>query len=212
MRTRVKICGITRVEDARATAAAGADALGLVFYEPSPRHVTLERAAEIARCLPPFVTKVGLFVNADRETVEAAVERVGIDLLQFHGDERAADCSGYSRPYIKAVRMKRGVDLRVARDTFRDAAGLLLDAYEPGRPGGTGATFDWNRIPADLTGEIILAGGLTADNVTEAVVTVRPFAVDVSGGVERAKGVKDPDKIKRFIRGVSLGDQQNALD
>lgn len=212
MRTRVKICGITRVEDALAAAEAGADAVGMVFYPPSPRHVALEQAARIAAGLPPFVTKVGLFVNAERATVEAVVEQVGIDLLQFHGDEDPSECEAYARPYIKAVRMREGVDLHALRDSYRDAAGLLLDAYEPGKPGGTGATFDWQRIPVDLAGEIILAGGLTVDNVTEAVVAVRPFAVDVSGGVERSKGVKDPMKIRRFMRGVELGDQQIALD
>lgn len=212
MRTRVKICGITRVEDARAAAAAGADAIGLVFYPPSPRNVTVEQAVDIARCLPPFVTRVGLFVDADRETVDSVVDRVGIELLQFHGDETPEECSAHSRPYIKAVRMRSGIDLHATRERFRDATGLLLDAYEPGKPGGTGATFDWHRIPVDIGAEIVLAGGLTAENVTEAVVTVRPFAVDVSGGVERRKGVKDPEKIKRFIRGVELGDQHNTLD
>jgi phosphoribosylanthranilate isomerase len=212
MRTRVKICGITRIEDARAAAAAGADAIGMVFYAPSPRHVAVDRAVEIARCLPPFVTRVGLFVDAPRETVEAVVERVGIELVQFHGDETPEACGACPRPYLKAVRMRQGTELHAVRERYRDAAGLLLDAYQPGRPGGTGATFDWNRIPADIAGEIVLAGGLTAENVTEAVVSVRPFAVDVSGGVERRKGIKDPEKIKRFIRGVELGDQQNALD
>ena len=195
-----------------AAAAAGADAVGMVFYPESPRHVAVEQAAMIARALPPFVTRVGLFVDAARATVEAVVERVGVDLLQFHGDESPADCGGYSRPYIKAVRMREGIDLHALRNTYSDAAGLLLDAYEPGKPGGTGATFDWRRIPADLAGQIILAGGLTAENVTAAIVGVRPFAVDVSGGVERAKGVKDPARIKSFMRGVELGDQQIALD
>lgn len=212
MRTRVKICGITRVEDALAAAAAGADAVGLVFYPPSPRHVAIEPAAVIAKSLPPFVTRVGLFVNADRAMVEAVVARVGVDLLQFHGDEDPSECGAYPRPYVKAVRMRPGIDLHAVRERYRDAAGLLLDAYEPGKPGGTGATFDWHRIPPDLAGEMILAGGLTAENVTAAVVSVRPFAVDVSGGVERAPGVKDPATIRRFMRGVEIGDEHIALD
>ena len=190
---------------------AGADAVGLVFYPPSPRYVAAEAAVRIAQHLPPFVAKVGLFVDADREDIEKAVDVVGIDVIQFHGSESPDTCRGYRRPYIKAVRMRDGVDLAGARERYSDASALLLDAYRPGQPGGTGTTFDWDRIPPELAGEIILAGGLTAENVTDAVTRVRPYAVDVSGGVERLKGVKDPGKIKKFMRGVELGDEQNAL-
>lgn len=190
---------------------AGADAVGLVFYPPSPRYVGTEAAVQIARHLPPFVAKVGLFVDADRRDIEKAVDIVRIDVIQFHGSESPDNCRGYRRPYIKAVRMRDGVDLARERKRYGDASALLLDAYRPGQPGGTGTTFDWDRIPSEFAGEIILAGGLTAENVTEAVTRVRPYAVDVSGGVERLKGVKDPGKIKRFMRGVELGDEQNAL-
>ena len=211
MRTRVKICGITRAEDAASAIAAGADALGFVFYPPSPRHVELEPARRIAGRVAPFVTRVGLFVNATRDQVAEVVERVGIDLIQFHGDESPGDCAGHGRPYIKAVRMREGVDLAAERERYAGAAGLLVDTYRPGVPGGTGATFDWGLIPAELAGGIILAGGLTPENIAEAVRRVRPYAVDVSGGVERDKGIKDPDKIRRFMQGVQLGTEQSEL-
>lgn len=211
MRTRVKICGITRAEDAASAIAAGADALGFVFYPPSPRHVELESARRIAERVAPFVTRVGLFVNATRDRIAEAVERVGIDLIQFHGDESPSDCAGHGRPYIKAIRMKEGVDLIAERERYADAAGLLVDSYRPGVPGGTGATFDWDRIPPELAGGIILAGGLTPQNIAEAVRRVRPYAVDVSGGVERDKGIKDPDKIRSFMQGVQLGTEQSEL-
>jgi len=205
MRTRAKICGITRLDDALAAVAAGADALGFVFYPPSPRHLSVERAAEIAGRVPPFVTRVGLFVNADAETIAEAVERVGIDLIQFHGNECADYCASHGRPFIKAVRMRDDVDLMAERERYRAASALLLDAYRPNVPGGTGDTFDWARIPEQLAGEVILAGGLTPENVADAIRTVHPYAVDVSGGVERDKGIKDPDKIRRFMQGVYLG-------
>ena len=211
MRTRVKICGITRAEDAASAIAAGADALGFVFYPPSPRHVELEPARRIAGRVAPFVTRVGLFVNATRDQVAEVVERVGIDLIQFHGDESPGDCAGHGRPYIKAVRMREGVDLAAERERYAGATGLLVDTYRPGVPGGTGATFDWGLIPAELAGGIILAGGLTPENIAEAVRRVRPYAVDVSGGVERDKGIKDLDKIRRFMQGVQLGTEQSEL-
>ena len=202
MPTRVKICGLTREQDALATVEFGADALGLVFYEPSPRHVSVERAAEIVRSLPPFVTTVALFVDADAALIDRVVGEVGADLLQFHGHESPEDCARHQRPWIRAVAMRPGMDLMAVQARFAAGRGLLLDAYRPGVPGGTGETFDWNRIPDALAPRIVLAGGLNVSNVGRAVRAVRPFAVDVSGGVEAAKGIKDPDKIKAFIEEV----------
>ncbi len=159
MRVRVKICGITRPEDARQAVSMGADAIGLVFYPPSPRAVSAEQAAEIVYGLPPFVTVVGLFVNASRGEVADILARTRLDLLQFHGDETPEACSGHGRPFIKALRMREGIDLAELREHYGDAAGLLLDSYQKGVPGGTGATFEWERIPQRMAGEIILAGG-----------------------------------------------------
>jgi len=207
MRTRVKICGITRPEDALAAVRQGADAIGLVFYPPSPRAVTPQQAAAIANSMPPFVTVVGLFVNADRETIADVLARVRLDLLQFHGDESPEQCGGHGRPYIKAVRMRDEVDLPRLKEQYAGAAGLLLDTYRKGRPGGTGEAFQWERIPRKLAGSIVLAGGLNADNVEQAVRQVGPYAVDVSGGVEGAKGIKDVSKIEAFMRGVGRADQ-----
>lgn len=207
MRTRVKICGITREEDAIAAAEHGADAVGFVFYEPSPRHVAPERAAAIARRLPPFVTTVALFVNAEAELIARVVGEVGVDLIQFHGQECAAYCDAHGRPWIRAVAMRPDTDLEAASREFAAGRGLLLDAYRPGVPGGTGETFDWDRIPAELAPRVILAGGLTVTNVGEAVRRVRPYAVDVSGGVEAAKGIKDPARIKAFIEEVRHAEQ-----
>jgi len=207
MRTRVKICGITRPEDALAAVRQGADAIGLVFYPPSPRAVTPQQAAAIANSMPPFVTVVGLFVNADRETIADVLARVRLDLLQFHGDESPELCGGHGRPYIKAVRMRDEVDLPRLKEQYAGAAGLLLDTYRKGRPGGTGEAFQWERIPRKLAGSIVLAGGLNADNVEQAVRQVGPYAVDVSGGVEGAKGIKDVSKIEAFMRGVGRADQ-----
>mgnify|MGYP006287263871 FL=1 len=207
MRTRVKICGITREEDALAAAEHGADAVGFVFYEPSPRYVTPERAAAIVRRLPPFVTSVALFVNAEAELIARVVDEVGVDLIQFHGQECGAYCAAHRRPWIRAVAMRPDTDLDAARRDFAAARGLLLDAYRPGVPGGTGETFDWDRIPADLAARVILAGGLTLANVGDAVRRVRPWAVDVSGGVEAARGIKDPARIKAFIEEVRHAEQ-----
>ncbi len=201
-RVRVKICGITRCEDALAAVRLGADAIGLVFYASSPRAVTLAQAQEIVRALPPFVTVVGLFVDAPPEEIRAVLDGVRIDLLQFHGDETPGDCSGYGKPYIKAVRMQEGVDVAEITHRYADASGLLLDSYRAGVAGGTGETFDWARVPPDVDKPIILAGGLTPENVADAIVQVRPYAVDVSGGVESAKGIKDAGKIAAFMRGV----------
>ena len=202
MRTRVKICGITRLEDALAAVRAGADAIGLVFYAPSPRAVTAARAARIIQRLPPFVSSVGLFVNATADAVAATLEQVPLDLLQFHGEETPAVCESHGRPYIKAVRMRPGIDLRELERQYSRALGLLLDSYQPGKPGGTGTTFDWGCIPQALRGRIILAGGLSPDNVEAAIGQVHPYAVDVSGGVEQEKGIKDEEKIRAFMRGV----------
>ena len=206
MRTRVKICGITRLEDALAAARAGADALGFVFYPPSPRNIELEQAARILAELPPFVTTVALFVNADTETIAEVVNLARVDLLQFHGNECPDYCARHGRPWIKAIRMKEGVDLEAEAERYSAASALLLDAYRPGVPGGTGEAFDWKRIPVSLRERIVLAGGLTPENVAEAVRQVRPWAVDVSGGVEAAPGIKDAAKIERFIRGATLGE------
>jgi len=206
MRTRIKICGITRCEDALAAADAGADAIGLVFYPPSPRYIEVAQAAEIAASVPPFVTTVGLFVNADAESIAEVVDRVGIDLVQFHGNECPDYCAGHARPWIRALRMKDDLDLAQEVERFSAARGLLLDAYRPGVPGGTGETFDWGRIPPEIAGRIVLAGGLTPDNVAQAVARVHPWAVDVSGGVESAPGIKDKALITRFVEAVRSGD------
>lgn len=211
MRTRIKVCGITRCEDALAAAEAGADAIGLVFYPPSPRHVEIAQAVEVAACVPSFVTTVGLFVNADAETIAEVVDRVGIDLIQFHGNECPEYCTAQGRPWIRALRMKDDIDLAAEAARFGEARGLLLDAYRPGVPGGTGASFDWARIPAALSGRVILAGGLTPDNVAGAVSQVRPWAVDVSGGVESSPGIKDKQAIARFVEAVRTGDESRSL-
>ncbi|MDA8127728.1 MAG: phosphoribosylanthranilate isomerase [Betaproteobacteria bacterium] len=199
MAVRVKICGITRLQDLRAACDAGADALGFVFYEKSPRHVTIEAAAALVRALPPFVQSVGLFVDAEPAFVDAVLDAVPLDLLQFHGDETPADCARFSRPFIKAVRVNRGTDLLKYAADFDAARGLLLDAFVAGVPGGTGERFDWGLIPVNLPKPVILSGGLTPDNVAEAVQRVRPWAVDVSSGVEAAKGIKDAHKVAQFI-------------
>ena len=206
MATAVKICGITRPEDALAAARAGAHAIGLMFYAKSPRHVTPARAAEIIRVLPPFVTTVGLFVDATAEEVRAALAEAPVGLLQFHGDETPEFCRQFRRPYVKAVRVKAGVDLLQYAQDYHDAKALLLDAYVEGLHGGSGAAFDWSLIPRGLPLPVILSGGLTPENVTEAVRRVRPSAVDVSSGVESAKGIKDAQKIAAFIKGVRNAD------
>jgi phosphoribosylanthranilate isomerase len=202
-RTRVKICGITRVEDGAAAAARGADAIGLNFYAPSPRSVDLETAAAIRRALPPFVTVVGLFVNAAPEAVAESAEKVGLDMLQFHGDESPELCGGLGMPYLKAVRVDDAVDLRAQARRYADAAGLILDTPDEELWGGTGSTFDWDLVPADLAVPVVLAGGLTPENVAEAVRRLRPYAVDVSGGVEASPGIKDAGKVARFIDEVN---------
>ncbi|MCK9814567.1 phosphoribosylanthranilate isomerase [Pseudomonas sp. MAFF 302046] len=199
---RSKICGITRIEDALAAVETGADAIGLVFYAKSPRAVTVQQARAIIAALPPFVTTVGLFVNASRCELGEILDAVPLDLLQFHGDESSADCEGYHRPYIKALRVKAGDDIAASCDAYPRASGILLDTYVEGVPGGTGEAFDWSLVPRGLSKPIILAGGLSAQNVAQAIAQVRPYAVDVSGGVEQAKGIKDPAKIRAFMQAV----------
>lgn len=201
-RVRVKICGITRPEDAKWAAVLGADAIGLVFYEHSPRRVTVAQACQIVKALPPFVTKVGLFVDATEQTIRHVLALVPLDLLQFHGDESLEECTVYDRPYIKAVRIREGIDLNKLVEKYHNACGILLDSFVEGRRGGTGLTFNWSLVPRTFPKPIILAGGLTPDNVATAIAAVRPYAVDVSGGVELRKGIKDPDKMHAFIRGV----------
>jgi len=203
MRTRVKICGITRIEDAMAAAQAGADAIGFVFDPKSPRHVHPDQALKIARALPPFITIVGLFVNAAPDTIEGVLSHVPLDLIQFHGNEKPEQCRRYHRSYIKAIHMKPDVDLREMTRLYGDATGLLLDTYIADMAGGSGQAFDWNRIPRDLGKPVILAGGLTPENVAEAVRKVHPFAVDVSSGVEQSKGIKDAKNISDFIDAVA---------
>ncbi|MEJ2060284.1 MAG: phosphoribosylanthranilate isomerase [Gammaproteobacteria bacterium] len=206
MRTRVKICGITRVEDALAATQAGADAVGLVFYAKSRRFVTAERAREICLALPPFVSRVGLFLDADDRLIRETLDSVPLDLLQFHGDECPADCPGYGLPYIKAVGMQGKTDVARYAASYPDAAGFLLDSHATGEAGGTGLAFDWGRMPADLDVPLILAGGLAPENVAEAVRTTGVYGVDVSSGVESAPGIKDHEKIRTFIKEVERVD------
>ena len=201
-RTRVKICGITRVEDAVSAVNAGADAIGLVFYAQSPRCVTAEQAQEIVAAIPPFVSVVGLFVNATKTEIEAVLSKVRLDILQFHGDESAHDCEQIKMPYYKAIRVKPDTNLLQYEVEFSSAKALLLDAHSDVAFGGTGLTFDWSLIPKNLSKPVVLAGGLTADNVASAIQQVQPYAVDVSGGVEMTKGIKDAAKIAAFMRAV----------
>lgn len=203
MRTRVKICGITRVEDAIAAVEAGCDAIGMVFYASSPRYVSPEKAAEIVARMPPFVSIVGLFVDAEPSEIKEVLQQVRLDLLQFHGDETPEQCSQYGMPYMKAIRIKADTNLLQYAKDYRHAKALLLDAFIEGVPGGTGQIFDWNIIPEMLPLPVVLAGGLTAENVGSAILQVQPYAVDVSGGIEINKGIKDAAKIAAFMRGVS---------
>jgi phosphoribosylanthranilate isomerase len=200
MRTRVKICGFTRVEDAVCAANLGVDAIGLVFYPPSPRHVTIDKAIEIVRALPAFVSAVALFVDAQEAQIREVLTKVSVDCLQFHGDESAENCRIYAKPYMKAIRMQADTDIVAIEQQYHDAAALLLDAYHPGEKGGTGSRFDWDLIPQGCTLPIVLAGGLTPDNAAQAVVAARPYALDVSSGVEAEKGIKDGAKMAAFIR------------
>ena len=206
--TRIKICGITRAEDALSAAKNGADAIGLVFYGHSPRHVNIAQAKMLAEALPPFVTVVGLFVDAEATFVREVLANVPLDLLQFHGDESPEYCAQFNKPYLKAIRVKASVDLLQCSARFQSAKGLLLDAHIEGIPGGTGTAFDWALIPNNLSLPVILSGGLDMENVAAAIKQVQPYAVDVSSGVEASKGIKDAAKIAAFINEVKRTDVQ----
>lgn len=203
MRVRTKICGITRSEDGVMAAKSGVDAVGLVFYSPSPRVVTALQARKIIAVLPPFVTTVGLFVNATEAEIRAVLDAVSLDMLQFHGEETPVQCQLYNKPYIKAIRMQADTNVSQLCMNYADASGLLLDAYHPQLHGGTGHQFDWGLFPQQASKPLILAGGLTPDNIVGAIEQTSPFAVDVSGGVEWAKGLKDAAKMATFLRGVT---------
>ena len=205
-RTRIKICGLTREQDIADAVAAGADALGFVLWPGSRRHVDEDRLAALAARVPAFVTRVGLFVDQSPDVIQRASRH--LDLLQFHGDETPAFCAAFERPWIKALRMRDDLDLHAAAEAYAGAQALLLDAYRPGMPGGTGETFDWSRIPASLKKPVILAGGLTPDNIADAIERVRPFAVDVSGGVEVEPGCKSPGLLAAFSQAAALADRQ----
>ncbi|HSH57831.1 MAG TPA: phosphoribosylanthranilate isomerase [Halomonas sp.] len=205
-RTRVKFCGLTRSEDVEAAVAAGADALGFVLWPGSKRAIDERRLAELAARVPAFVTRVGLFVDAKPEWVARCAPH--LDLLQFHGNETPEQCAAAPLPWIKALRMREALDLVAAAEAYAGARALLLDAYRPGVPGGTGETFDWSRIPASLAKPVILAGGLSAANAAEAITTVAPFALDVSGGIEAGPGVKDVSRMAAFMGAVLDGDSR----
>lgn len=208
--TRIKICGITREQDLQAVASCGADAIGLVFYEKSPRHVSLQQAAKLTHAVPPFVTLVGLFVNPSVEYVREVLAQVSLDVLQFHGEEAPEFCAQFGRPYLKAIRVRDGVDLVQCAAMYADAQGLLLDAYVEGTHGGTGAVFEWSLIPEALRPRIILSGGLDSSNVGAAISVVHPYAVDVSSGVEASKGIKDAAKVAAFINEVKRVDAKQT--
>lgn len=204
MRTRVKICGITCRQDAEFAVEMGADALGLVFYSPSPRAVSIAQAKEIVDGLPPFVSIVALFVNAEPNEVRACIKALPTAILQFHGDETALYCEQFAQPYLKAIRMQENTDLVDVANRYNSASAILVDSYQAGIPGGTGHVFNWSLIKT-INKPLILAGGLTADNVASAITEVKPYAVDVSGGVEQAKGIKDKQKITAFMQEVANG-------
>ena len=210
MRTRVKICGFTRPEDAKAAADLGVDAIGLVFYPPSPRHVDIAQARSIIHALPPFVTVVGLFVNEDPQRVADVLTALRIDLLQFHGEESPGYCSAFDRAYIKAIRMTPGTDLALLASDYHTACGLLLDADDPAAKGGTGKDFDWAMIPPACPLPVILAGGLNPGNARAALQQVLPYGLDVSSGVEAAKGIKDASKMAAFIKEIKDFDQSRT--
>ena len=207
MRTRVKICGFTQVEDAVAAANLGVDAIGLVFYPPSPRYVSIGQAEKIVNALPAFVTVVALFVDEQEAQIREVLKKVSIDCIQFHGDESSEVCRLYGKPYMKAIRMKQGMDVMEIAANYHDASAILLDAYHPGIKGGSGSQFDWELIPENCSLPIVLAGGLQVDNAKQAVQSVRPYALDVSSGVEAGKGFKDVAKMAAFIQQVNESDR-----
>jgi phosphoribosylanthranilate isomerase len=200
---KIKICGFTNAENAQQAALAGIDAIGLNFYAKSPRHIDIDSAREIVAALPPFVNKVGLFVNANPSLIDEVLCEVALDTLQFHGDESPSDCAQYEMPFIKAIRVSPELDLIKTANEYSQASALLLDTYQPDVYGGSGKSFDWSLANIELDLPIILAGGLTPDNVSVAINTAQPYAVDVSSGVESAKGLKDIDKIRAFISNVN---------
>ena len=204
--TQVKICGLTTVQDAVAACESGVDALGLVFYPPSSRYVSVDRAAEIIRALPPFVMVTGLFLNEEKSVIDEALEKLPLSLLQFHGTESPEFCQSFDRPYIKSVAMKSVSDVQSYAALYDGARGFLLDSNVSGGAGGSGEQFDWSRVPNDFPAPLILAGGLDCDNVSEAVIQVRPTAVDVSSGVESGRGIKDHGMMKQFIQCVRAAD------
>lgn len=201
-RTRIKVCGITRIEDALNAADSGIDALGFVFYENSPRYINQREAARIVKSLPPFISRVALFVNASNETIRSTLSTVSVDTLQFHGEETPGLCRSYGLPYIKSIRMNHDVNLHQLSEDYHDASALLLDSFVEGAYGGTGQKFEWSMIPQDLNKRIILAGGLTVHDVADAISKVSPYAVDVSSGVETEKGIKNAEKITEFTHEV----------
>jgi phosphoribosylanthranilate isomerase len=211
-RTRVKFCGITRPEDAQAAIALGVDAIGLVFVPRSRRCVDIPRAREVVAAVPPLVSVIGLFMDAEAIDVAAVLEALPLDALQFHGREDAAYCRQFKRPYIKALAMGDGVDVSFAASGYAEARGLLLDAHRSGEQGGSGLSFDWSTIPGTLAGRIILAGGLTVDNVGTAIEQVRPYAVDVSSGIESAPGIKCPARMQQFMNEVERASRQPRRD
>lgn len=208
--TRVKICGITRTQDALLAAKLGADAIGLVFYPQSPRCISVQQAQEILAEIPAFVTTVGLFVNPDSQALRQILDHVSLDLLQFQGQESADFCRQFNKPYVKAIHMQTGVDLNKLIVPYQKARAILLDTYHPQQAGGTSIRFDWQLIPKNLDKPIILAGGLNPANVSEAIRTVRPYGLDVSSGVEINPGIKDPEKIRNFIEEVRRADYEKS--
>lgn len=212
MRTRVKICGITQSQDALAAAKLGVDAIGLVFYPPSPRAVTVVQAQEIVSVLPPFVSVVALFVNAKYTEINNILSNVSIDVVQFHGCESAPDCRRYNKPYIKAIPMHHGVDLNATMQQYSDASGILVDTFRAGTPGGTGEVFDWSMLPVKRDKPLILAGGLTPGNVAQSIERVRPYGIDVSGGVESSRGIKDVALMSALVQSVRNSYSANDID
>ena len=202
MRTRVKICGITNIDDALAAIDEGADALGFVFYKPSPRYVDIQKVKDIIDIIPPFISKVGLFVNANTSFVNDVISQLSIDLLQFHGDESEAFCQSFNRSYMKAIRVQEKTDLDLMAKQYHSSSGLLLDAFDSRQYGGTGHAFDWALMPKNFPLPIILAGGLNVSNIAKAIKTTQPYAVDVSSGVEKGKGLKDHLLIQQFMHEV----------